>query len=35
MASAKCIYDNLSNITDEGIEISEIYKLAADIIARE
>lgn len=35
MASAKCIYDNLSNIIDEGIEISEIYKLAADIIARE
>lgn len=35
LAAARKIYDNLSAINDEGIEISEIYKLAADIIAQE
>ncbi len=35
LAAAKCVCGNLSAIHEEGIEISEIYKLAADIIARE
>lgn len=35
LAAAKCVYNNLSAVNEEGIEISEIYKLAADIIARE
>lgn len=35
LAAAKCIGSSLSAIQDEGVEVSEIYKLAADIIARE
>ena len=35
LAAAKCVCGNLSAVHEEGIEISEIYKLAADIIARE
>lgn len=35
IAAAKAVYNNLSDVNEEGIEISEIYKLAADIIARE
>lgn len=35
LAAAKSIYNSMTAINDEGIEISEIYKLAADIIAQE
>ena len=35
LQAAKAILNNLSMIQDEGIETSEIYKLAADIIERE
>lgn len=35
LAAAKSIYNNLSGINEDGIELSEIYKLAADIIVRE
>lgn len=35
LASAKFVYNNLSDIQNRGIEISEIYKLAEDIISRE
>ena len=35
LAAAKKIYDSMAAIHDEGIEVSEIYKLAADIIGQE
>lgn len=35
LRAAKAVSDNLSMIQEEGIELSEIYKLAADIIAKE
>lgn len=35
LSAAKCACDSMSGIHSEGIEVSEIYKLAADIIARE
>lgn len=35
LAAAKNIYDSMAAINDEGIEIAEIYKMAADIIAEE
>lgn len=35
LAAAKRICSSMTAILEEGIEISEIYKLAADIIARE
>lgn len=35
LAGAKCIYNNLEKLYNEAIEMSEIYKLAADIIAKE
>ncbi|MGC2872882.1 hypothetical protein ACPW7J_07205 [Ihubacter sp. rT4E-8] len=35
LAAARNIYDTMAAIHNEGIEMSEIYKLAADIIARE
>lgn len=35
LSAARKVYDNLAYICDTGVEISEIYKLAADIIAKE
>ena len=35
LSAAKCAYDSMAGIHSEGIEVSEIYKLAADIIDRE
>lgn len=35
LAAARKIYDSLSALQEEGVEVSEIYKLAADIIERE
>ncbi|NCE97526.1 ATPase [Emergencia sp. 1XD21-10] len=35
LAAAKKIYDSMATIYDDGIEVSEIYKLAADIIDQE
>lgn len=35
MAAARKIYDSLSAVQEDGVEVSEIYKLAADIISRE
>lgn len=35
LSAAKCIYDTLSEINNEGMEISEIYKIASGIIDRD
>ena len=35
LRASKAVLDNLSMIQDEGIELSELYKLAAEIIAKE
>lgn len=35
LASAKCLYNNLEKLYDDAMEISEIYKLSADIIGKE
>lgn len=35
LTAAKSVYNNLSAINDEGVEISEIYKLSSEIIERE
>ena len=35
LRAARAVLDNLSMVQEEGIELSEIYKLAAEIIGRE
>ncbi|MDD4377305.1 MAG: ATPase [Eubacteriales bacterium] len=35
LAAAKCMYSNLEKLYNDSVEISEIYKLSADIIAKE
>lgn len=35
MAAAEKIYRSLAAVQEEGVEVSEIYKLAADVIGRE